>query len=414
MLSRLNEANKEPPFYQNEYFLFYFFVLVQNAILAGAVFSQPATTLTRVSVTSLLLLFTALFFWSVPVQPENFRKFYLYLAVQTLLVTLMGMLHLFCSIVFYSLSVQAMAKFKVRTALIWISVFTLITLLLYWYFEGVFSDTFTYNVAVRCASFFFFGAFGGVLARVKRNREEIKYLLAEAVDAQGQLKEYAEQVGTLAAVAERERLARELHDSLGHKLIIAITQLEGARRLTEQNPRRMADMIEVVSEQLNNGLDELRHIVDIFRKRNVNRDNLTHVLQQLVDEFAAATGIVLHTRLPHSPPPLSDAQSMTIYRIVQEALTNTQKHAQALNIWVALEPGDGALILHVRNDGRNFDTSNGIGYGLQGMQERAAQVGGELHVTCPAQGGTLVTLSLPVGETAHAKEGCDRIETNLP
>ena len=88
---------------------------------------------------------------------------------------------------------------------------------------------------------------------------------------------------------------------------------------------------------------------------------------------------------------------MTIYRAVQEALTNTAKHAQARNVWIALDSRRDGLILTVRNDGLDFAPSNRSGgQGLQGMRERAAQFGGTLEVTKPEEGGTLVTLTLPM------------------
>jgi len=169
-----------------------------------------------------------------------------------------------------------------------------------------------------------------------------------------------------------------------------------------QEPGQAAGMIETVRSQLTTGLSELRETLQALRGEEINSDNLVSCLQQTVDAFADATGVACHCRLPDVlPAPLPDDRCTAIYRAVQETLTNAQKHARALNIWVDLEAGEGAVVLRVRNDGRDFDPSNGSGSGLRGMQERAELFGGDLFVTTPAEGGILVHFSLPVGEAAR-------------
>ena len=215
------------------------------------------------------------------------------------------------------------------------------------------------------------------------------------------LQDFAGQAESLAATEERKRLARELHDSLCHTLTVSIVQLENAVNLMGEEPQQAQELIKTVRGHLISGLDDLRLILTALHNQKINADNLLYSLRRLINEFAAATGIIVHTQLHQALPPLSDAQANMLYRTVQEALTNTCKHAQAQNIWMSLDTGDNALTLNVKDDGQRFDPSSG-GYGLKGMKERAAQHGGTLHVIKPPEGGVAVTLRLPLKEAVYA------------
>ena len=235
--------------------------------------------------------------------------------------------------------------------------------------------------------------------RAKRKEREVEELLVELSHSNRRLQDYAEKVEALTLVEERSRISRDLHDAIGHRLTASIVQIEGARHLIGQyKTQQAATMLGNVHEQLHEGLHELRDTLSALRGPKVTGISLTHMLQRLADEFTLPAHAKVHTSLPDAlPPNLSNSQSMTIFRAAQEALTNTAKHAQAQNVWIALDSRTDRLILTVRNDGRDFSPANGsAGYGLRGMRERAAQLGGTLMMTRPAEGGTLVTLALPL------------------
>ena len=214
--------------------------------------------------------------------------------------------------------------------------------------------------------------------------------------------DFTEQAELLAAAEERKRLARELHDSFSHALTLSIVQLENATKLMAEEPQQAQELIETVREHLVSGLDDLRLVLTTLHNHKIGADNLLSSLRRLISEFAAATGIIVHTQLQPKLPPLSDAQATTLYRTVQEALTNTCKHAQAQNIWMRLDSDDDALTLNVRDDGQRFAPSSSSGYGLKGLKERAAQLGGTLLMIKPPEGGVSVTLRLPLKEAVYA------------
>ncbi|MXX27396.1 MAG: sensor histidine kinase [Caldilineaceae bacterium SB0668_bin_21] len=347
-----------------------------------------------------VFLFSA-FFWRRRWE-DTFVHTHLYMVFQAVVAGLVAFQDIDLSCLFLVLVGQAMAIFKPRTGLIWVAVIESVFLAVNWRHPGDALFTPESRAVVVSALMMASGLMSRNIYQTRRDRDRIQNLLTELNGAHARLQRYAGQAEWLAAATERERIARDLHDALGHRLTVSVVQLEGAHKLMAQDPRQAAGMIETVRSQLTTGLRELRQTLQALRGEEINSDSLVSSLQQTVDAFADATGIVCHCQMPEAlRAPLSDDQCTAIYRTVQETLTNAQKHARALNIWVDLEASAGAVVLRVRNDGRDFDPSNGSGSGLRGMRERAELLGGDLWVTTPAEGGILVHLSLPIGEAAR-------------
>lgn len=216
------------------------------------------------------------------------------------------------------------------------------------------------------------------------------------------LPELMEAKALQAAAEERKRIARELHDSLGYALTISMVQLENAAELISREPQKARELIETVRGQLSSGVDDLRLILTTLRNREVGADNLLSSLQRLISEFAAATGILVDTRLLKALPPLSNAHATTVYRATQEALINSFKHGQAKNVSVRLDVGDSSLTLHVKDDGQRMAATAGGGFGLLGVKERADALGGTFLVIRPPEGGVAVTLILPLKGEVYA------------
>jgi signal transduction histidine kinase len=243
----------------------------------------------------------------------------------------------------------------------------------------------------------FMGAFAGTLARADAARRQSQALLAELQEAHRQLQDYALRAEELAVVEERNRLAREMHDTLGHHLTVAAVQLEGAERLCPTYPEQAATMIGTAREQVREALGELRGTVAALRSPIEADLHLRSALRRLVDHFESATGLTVHRVLPDEMPPLPDAYRLTLFRAAQEALTNVEKHAEASQVWLVLTIGNEAATLLVGDDGKGVTSAaERTGFGLQGLRERAGQLGGELHVEPRAGGGTQLSLRLPL------------------
>ena len=389
----------ERTYSRHENFRAYAVALGLFVILVAVIVIQWSEVQTKTLFTVSFLVYSILGIGNASIERGNPRYVNFYLAIQALLVILMSVPNPVMTIMFfYPLSVQAILKIRIRPGLIWTGLFAFITVAVYWYSGERMDNTFSFNSIVACGGFFFFGMLGSVLVRMRQNEAEIRHLLLDLGHANSQLQQYAKQTKSLATAAERDRLAKELHDTLGHRLTVSIAQLDGASLLVEQDGRQANRMLKTARTQLNAGLDELRHVLNALHNTDLKSDSLVDSLQQIVNEFASVTDVVFHIQMPDKLPPLSDAQCLAVYRTVQEALTNTQKHAEASNIWIVLDVSDDALTLSVRNDGRNIDPSRSSGIGIQGMKGRAAQLGGAVRVTKPAEGGALVTFSLPLRE----------------
>jgi signal transduction histidine kinase len=318
----------------------------------------------------------------------------------------------FFPILFFVLAPVAMTNLSLKTGFIWIGVFILISGAIMVASNGWIGLAILLPFA---AGFIFFGVFGWMMMESDRNRLRSEQLLAELQTAHQQLQEYTARAEDLAIAQERNRIAREMHDTLGHRLTIASVQLEGAQRLISTNPERAASMIGVVREQVKEGLSELRRTVAMLRASVEEDLPLDKALMRLADQVGQATALKIHLSLD-CPPDLSLAQQQALYRAAQEGLTNIQRHASASEAWLRLAPHDGMLELLLSDNGVGISAEQArSGFGLLGLKERAALQGGEFHVDARPGGGTQITFSIrltpeptpsPAGE-ANPNGGCN-------
>jgi signal transduction histidine kinase len=221
------------------------------------------------------------------------------------------------------------------------------------------------------------------------SRREAAVLIAEAAE----LKREAE-----AAVAEeRSRIARELHDIISHTVSVIGLQAGAAERMLDRDPERARQPLQSIQERARESVLELRRLFGILREGE-ERAELTPQprlaqLDLLLEQVRAA-GLDVELHLEGDSQPLPPGVELSAYRIVQEALTNVLKHAQASRADVLLRYGDRALELEVTDDGTGTPT-NGSGHGLIGMRERAALYGGTLTTGGRPSGGFFVAAQLP-------------------
>lgn len=362
------------------------FTVVVVAIISYVTIDEP--TRQWVAVSLCLAFVVVSYVWE---KPHQHKYIHYYFAAQTLIVTALyslGADTFVAPILFFILSAQAMVGLPLRAAALWIGVFVLITgtfsVLSIGWVRGLLT-TLPY-----IGGYSFFGAFGKATRDADDARRESQRLLAELQAAQSQLKE-------LTIIEERNRLARELHDSLGHRLTVAVVQLEGAQRLMGKDPERAARMIGTMREQMKEALADLRRSVATLRSPLAEDLPLPTALTQLAREFQESTGLPVHLSVPAELPNLNEAQRLTLYRTAQESFTNAHKHANAKNIWLNLDASNGHLALRVSDDGVGWpENANGGGFGLLGLRERATQVNGQLELNARPGGGTQVVLTLPL------------------
>jgi signal transduction histidine kinase len=195
---------------------------------------------------------------------------------------------------------------------------------------------------------------------------------------------------------ERRRLARELHDETGQALtsiLLGLKALEG--KLGDASARASAaDLRELVVSTL----QDVRRLAVELRPSALDDFGLEAALERLTESFAEQTGITVDFQPALADERLPEDVETALYRIVQESLTNVVKHARAQHVSIVLGRKDGAVKAVVEDDGQGFDSTdqNGDGFGLIGMRERLALLGGRLEIESSPGGGTTVAAQVPV------------------
>lgn len=346
----------------------------------------------------LLLAFALLMALNPDILPSPWR--HLYLAIQSVLVA--GLLLMetrswsAIPILFFILSAFAMLIWPDRRSLgwLWIGLFGLLT-------GGILVSRLGWERGLLtllpyAGGYAFFGVFAETLARAEESHRRTRELLGELQEAHRQVQAYASRVEELAVTEERNRLAREMHDALGHRLTVAAVQLEGAERLISQEPGRATQMVHTARDEVRKALTELRETVAALRAPLEAGMPLPEALRRLADHFCAATGLEVHLVLPPEPFDLPPAHHLTLYRAAQEALTNVQRHAQAGRVWLVLTLHPGHITLLVGDDGQGFPPeAEGRGFGLRGLRERIEALGGTLYLEERPGGGAQLHVALP-------------------
>jgi signal transduction histidine kinase len=299
------------------------------------------------------------------------------------------------SVLFFIMSAVVTLFFRRRYAVLWIVAFSLVSAGSLAILRGL-ADGLRSSLP-NIAGYFFFGAFAEALRQAQLAREHNARLLEQLRSANEQLQRYVGQVERLAVVEERNRLAREMHDAVGHRLTVAAVQLEGAQRLISRDPERAGRMVGTVREQVRDALNELRRTVAALRQPEGTDLPLPEALQQLALSFQEATGLHVHLALPDDTRELPAGHRLALYRAAQEGLTNVQRHAQAQDAWLTLSWEDRAVRLTIGDNGAGLGPSpQESGFGLHGLQERATQLGGHLCIEARPAGGAQISISLPI------------------
>lgn len=220
--------------------------------------------------------------------------------------------------------------------------------------------------------------------------------LDQVAKANQQLRDYALRIESLAMEQERTRIAREIHDSLGHVLTALNLQLEGAMKLAKLRPEQSQVLLKEAKELGSSALKEVRQSVTTLRSNPLQGKTLGEAIALLTQDFQRATQIHPHVEVQlHQPPSLE--VSVSLYRIVQEGLTNIIKHAAATTVTIHLSSDPTQLLLNIADDGQGFDraASQHSGFGLQGIRERVTVLNGQLQINSMVGQGCQITVRLP-------------------
>jgi signal transduction histidine kinase len=201
-----------------------------------------------------------------------------------------------------------------------------------------------------------------------------------------------------AAAAERGRIARELHDVIGHSLSVMVVQAGAAERVIAREPARAEEAMRAVQDTGRQALSEMAHLLGILRE---DGEELGFVPQPGISDLPAlvaqtrSAGLPVELHIEGEQHPVPAGVELSLFRIVQEALTNARKHAGPAHATVLLRYGPDAIEAVVSDDGHGSANGSGGGHGLVGMRERARLYGGALQAEPGPNGGFVVRVSMP-------------------
>jgi signal transduction histidine kinase len=232
-------------------------------------------------------------------------------------------------------------------------------------------------------------AFTQMAVNEEKVRREVERLANELAEANQRLREYALQVEELAITKERNRLAREIHDGLGHYLTTVHMQLRAAQAVMQKDPQRSLEIMHTAQNVTEEALSDIRRSVGALRLNPGETMPLADEIRKMLKGYEM-TGIATELKVGGQPRSLDSKANLTLYRAVQEGLSNIVKHAAATRVCIRLDYNDDSIVrLVVEDNGQGTAQFEG-GFGLTGLRERAMLLQGEFSVvSTPGEGFTL-------------------------
>ena len=293
------------------------------------------------------------------------------------------------AILYFLLSAQAMLVFSRRIGYLWLSVFILAM-------AGALIPTTGWRdglplVLLYGAGFHFFGSFATLTARAEADRAELQ-------EAHRKLQKASKQAEELAVAQERNRLARDLHDSVTQSIFSMTLTAESARIQLERDPVRTAPLLVRLQELAQNSLEEMRSLIYQLRPTEVAEGGLVPAIRNHLATLESRDGLIVELKV-EGERRLARYQEEGMYRIVQEALNNVAKHAKTDSAVVKLRMLDGGTSLLIEDHGAGFDTASvdasGSHVGLASMRERVEPIGGTIKVESQRGKGTRIIIEVP-------------------
>lgn len=211
----------------------------------------------------------------------------------------------------------------------------------------------------------------------KEERERKDMLYRELLDAHKKLKQYTDEVNRLSVVDERNRIARDIHDTLGHNMTALIMQLQMAEHLMKEDPKRSEELLISSVKTAKDSMASIREVVETLRGTGTALAPVESI-KKLVSEFSAKTGVEIGLEISGEANLQDSAANIAVYHIVQEAMTNSVRHGKAERISVRLDYSNESITFCIADNGIGAETLK-EGYGLKGIRERVEAFNGKLE-----------------------------------
>ncbi|SDN37072.1 Signal transduction histidine kinase [Paenibacillus sp. yr247] len=255
-----------------------------------------------------------------------------------------------------------------------------------------------FSIILNAVLFF---AIGLSLQRVVTSNEKTEKLLAENQrqyqlihEQNNALEQYANQIEQLTLLEERNRMASELHDTVGHTFTIVIMGMDAVSYLIETAPDKAKEKLDVLRSVTRNGLEEVRRSIHQMVPKEGDM-LLSQQLTRLANEFALHTGTQIQFTTVGEEFDIPKQTKLSLIRCLQESLTNAKRHGRAVSVEVVLNYADDQVVIRIEDDGIGTEQLK-IGFGINAMQERISALQGTLQVSSALGQGTVVHCSIPV------------------
>ncbi|HEX2944349.1 MAG TPA: histidine kinase N-terminal 7TM domain-containing protein [Clostridia bacterium] len=234
------------------------------------------------------------------------------------------------------------------------------------------------------------------MEQLEEKNEILSYLNNQLVDKNEQLKQYAATAEELAIVKERQRFSRDVHDTLGHTMTVLITQLKVAEILCSSNIEAAKAKISETIRIAKDGLNELRKSIMGIAPGKLSDNNVEASILRLINDFKT-TGMKIDVTVNGLLDMLSEDKVQALYRLCQEALTNSLRHGRATHVDIVMNSADDKLKVLIKDNGIGCKYIK-QGFGLKGMEQRITSFGGTIHYGSDGENGFNIFVELPGSE----------------
>ncbi|HUB82175.1 MAG TPA: ATP-binding protein [Bryobacteraceae bacterium] len=243
-------------------------------------------------------------------------------------------------------------------------------------------------------------------SRLLRLENQTLKHLQDVMEARQELRDLS---ARLVATQENERksISRDLHDAVGQSMSAVQFELHDLAVALRPHEPQLRERVDRVRELVESSLAVIRNMALLLRPAMLDDLGLAAALGWLAREISRPTGLRIQVQADDLPPDLPDEHKTCVFRIVQEALHNIQRHANANAVEITVRASDSWLSVTVQDDGRGFQPGRGHGLGLTGMHERAESLGGSVKITSKPGKGTLIEVALPLPQRLQPAPGSD-------
>lgn len=245
---------------------------------------------------------------------------------------------------------------------------------------------------------------GSLLRYAYQMKNRFQSLYQELEVSYQKLQEHTQTVEQLTKEKERNRIAQEIHDTVGHTVTALIFQLEAAHKYWQKEPQKSKELLQTAEGLARSIYQEIRLSIETDEQGNWGKLEIDQLWKGLLEEFSLLTQLDYSFQMMGEPPNLTRTEKFELYRILQESLTNAKRHGQASKVWVQCDFRHSPVQMEIRDDGIGAPSLK-LGYGLKNMQERVENLGGSCHFETSEGKGFRTVLLLPLKE---ADDGSNR------